>query len=153
MKKTVFLLLLAVLLVFGSASALAQDGMYGESPALAAMVEAGELPPVAERPPAEPLVIAPIERISIIVEAGDRLLLGSRKVNSEHDATIRGGSGGLDVFLTPIWHFPSDPVESAYVPLWTRSSISRSSLTRGRFARCLLYSGDADEAESMEAVT
>ena len=87
------------------------------------------------------------ERISIIVEAGDlfgrgwpdtleliqgywgavgidmeiriidRSLLVSRKINSEHDATIWGASGGLDVFLTPIWYFPSDPVESAYAPL------------------------------------
>ena len=90
------------------------------------------------------------ERISIIVEAGDlfgrgwpdtleliqgywdavgidmeiriidRSLLVSRKINSEHDATIWGASGGLDVFLTPIWYFPSDPVESAYAPLWTK---------------------------------
>ena len=90
------------------------------------------------------------ERISIIVEAGDlfgrgwpdvleliqgyweavgidmeiriidRSLLVSRKVNSEHDATIWGASGGLDVYLTPIWYFPSDPVESAYAPLWTK---------------------------------
>ncbi len=90
------------------------------------------------------------ERISIIVEAGDlfgrgwpdvleliqgyweavgidmgiriidRSLLVTRKINSEHDATIWGASGGLDVFLTPIWYFPSDPVESAYAPLWTK---------------------------------
>ena len=50
----------------------------------------------------------------------DRSLLVSRKVNSEHDATIWGASGGLDVYLTPIWYFPSDPVESAYAPLWTK---------------------------------
>ena len=50
----------------------------------------------------------------------DRSLLVSRKINSEHDATIWGASGGLDVYLTPIWYFPSDPVESAYAPLWTK---------------------------------
>ena len=50
----------------------------------------------------------------------DRSLLVSRKVNSEHDATIWGASGGLDVYLTPIWYFPSDPVESAYAPMWTK---------------------------------
>ncbi len=50
----------------------------------------------------------------------DRSLLVTRKINNEHDATIWGASGGLDVFLTPIWYFPSDPVESAYAPLWTK---------------------------------
>ena len=50
----------------------------------------------------------------------DRSLLVSRKVNSEHDATIWGAGGGLDVFLTPIWYFPSDPVESAFAPMWTK---------------------------------
>ena len=50
----------------------------------------------------------------------DRSLLVSRKVNSEHDATIWGAGGGLDVYLTPIWYFPSDPVESAFAPLWTK---------------------------------
>jgi peptide/nickel transport system substrate-binding protein len=39
----------------------AQD--YQEAPALAAMVEAGTLPPVQERLPAEPLVIEPVEEI------------------------------------------------------------------------------------------
>ena len=50
----------------------------------------------------------------------DRSLLVSRKVNSEHDATVWGAGGGLDVFLTPIWYFPSDPVESAFAPMWTK---------------------------------
>ena len=39
----------------------AQD--YQEAPALAAMVDAGTLPPVQERLPAEPLVIEPVEEI------------------------------------------------------------------------------------------
>ena len=36
---------------------------FGEAPALAALVAAGELPPVADRLPDEPLVIEPLERI------------------------------------------------------------------------------------------
>jgi len=58
--------------------------------------------------------------IDMEVRIIDRSLLVTRKINSEHDATIWGASGGLDVFLTPIWYFPSDPVESAYAPLWTK---------------------------------
>ena len=36
---------------------------YNEAPALAALVTAGQLPPVDERLPAEPLVVEPIDRV------------------------------------------------------------------------------------------
>jgi len=39
------------------------SGAYNEAPALAALVEAGDLPPVDDRLPAEPLVIEPVEEI------------------------------------------------------------------------------------------
>ena len=51
-----FVALLAVGLVSG-------QGMYNEAPALAEMVAAGELPPVDERLPDEPLVLEPVEEI------------------------------------------------------------------------------------------
>ena len=41
----------------------AGQGNYNEAPALAEMVAAGELPPVGERLPDEPLVIEPVEEI------------------------------------------------------------------------------------------
>ncbi|WP_417308072.1 ABC transporter substrate-binding protein [Devosia sp.] len=44
-----------------SGPALAQD--YAESPMLESAVSAGDLPPVAERLPANPLVITPLERV------------------------------------------------------------------------------------------
>ena len=50
-------LLLAALLGVASAQS------YNEAPALAAQVEAGELPPVAERLPTEPMVLPVVERI------------------------------------------------------------------------------------------
>lgn len=43
----------------------AQDMAYNEAPMLAEMVAAGELPPVAERLPAEPMVVEPHERIGV----------------------------------------------------------------------------------------
>ncbi len=56
--------LLAVLLIAIAALGLvSSQGMYNEAPALAEMVAAGELPPVDERLPAEPLVIEPVEEI------------------------------------------------------------------------------------------
>ncbi|MBN2303850.1 MAG: ABC transporter substrate-binding protein [Anaerolineae bacterium] len=44
-------------------TAVAQDGMYKESPMLAAMVAAGELPSVEERLPANPAVVTPINEV------------------------------------------------------------------------------------------
>ena len=63
MKKLMTLICFSLLLL-GFASVAADDSSgYGEAPMLAALVEAGELPPVEERLPASPLVIAPYERI------------------------------------------------------------------------------------------
>ncbi|MCY4070775.1 MAG: ABC transporter substrate-binding protein [Chloroflexi bacterium] len=56
----VVLALLSLLLAGGFATG--QD-MYNEAPSLAEMVAAGELPPVDERLPDEPLVIEPVEEI------------------------------------------------------------------------------------------
>jgi peptide/nickel transport system substrate-binding protein len=56
-------LLLAWALVLAlSGAAVAQD-TYNEAPSLAALVAAGELPPVEERLPPEPLVIEPVEQV------------------------------------------------------------------------------------------
>ena len=58
------LALLAVLLIAVAALGLvSSQSMYNEAPSLAEMVAAGELPPVDERLPAEPLVIEPVEEI------------------------------------------------------------------------------------------
>ena len=58
------LTLLAVLLIAITAMGLvSSQSMYNEAPSLAEMVAAGELPPVDERLPAEPLVIEPVEEI------------------------------------------------------------------------------------------
>ncbi len=59
-KLTLLTVLLIALLALGLVSS---QGMYNEAPALAEMVAAGELPPVDERLPAEPLVIEPVEEI------------------------------------------------------------------------------------------
>lgn len=58
------LTLLTVLLIAVSAMGLvSSQSIYNEAPSLAEMVAAGELPPVDERLPAEPLVIEPVEEI------------------------------------------------------------------------------------------
>jgi peptide/nickel transport system substrate-binding protein len=47
----------------GAAPSTPPDGGAGEAPELRALVESGELPPLAERIPATPLVVQPVERI------------------------------------------------------------------------------------------
>ncbi|MCY3866036.1 MAG: ABC transporter substrate-binding protein, partial [Chloroflexi bacterium] len=59
-KLTLLTVLIIAISVLGLVSS---QGMYNEAPSLAEMVAAGELPPVDERLPAEPLVIEPVEEI------------------------------------------------------------------------------------------
>ena len=87
MKRFIFALVLIATMMFVSAGAIAQDmgelvypfqyadldaftavtgnamGSYGEAPMLAARVAAGELPPVEERLPAQPVVVQPLEAV------------------------------------------------------------------------------------------
>lgn len=60
-RKLVVVLLTGVMCLIGLTSALAVP--YNEAPMLRTMVAAGELPPVEERLPEEPLVIEPFEEI------------------------------------------------------------------------------------------
>ena len=60
-KKLVFVIVLVSMALAGGL--ITGQGMYNEAPALAEMVAAGELPPVDERLPAEPLVIEPVEEV------------------------------------------------------------------------------------------
>lgn len=60
-RKLVIVLLGGVFCLLGVTSALAVE--YNEAPMLRTMVAAGELPPVEERLPEEPLVVTPVEEI------------------------------------------------------------------------------------------
>ena len=71
MKRFVILLIVLALLSVFAMPVPAQDSMYNEAPHLAEMVAAGELPPVEERLPAEPVVV-PVE--DAIGEYGGELI-------------------------------------------------------------------------------
>ncbi len=58
-----FICILALLSLLVAAGYVSAQDMYNEAPSLAEMVAAGELPPVDERLPDEPLVIEPVEEI------------------------------------------------------------------------------------------
>ena len=65
MKKLKFLAVFGLVLIFSLAITAAQDmSSFGEAPMLASQVESGDLPPVEERLPSDPLmIIVPDERI------------------------------------------------------------------------------------------
>jgi len=48
-----------------TSSTVEPESFFGEAPALAELVAAGELPPVEERLPANPVVIEPVERVGV----------------------------------------------------------------------------------------
>lgn len=64
----------------------AQPTSFGEAPQLAQQVEAGELPPVEERLPANPMVIEPVERIG--------------KYGGDWRMAMVGGSDGGSIRIT-----------------------------------------------------
>ena len=89
------LVLVLVLLVFATGLT-AQEMMYSEAPVLAEQVAAGELPPLEERLPDNPLVLQPLEEIG------------------HYGGTLRRGSANLGTYLThnftreplTMWHLP-----------------------------------------------
>ena len=91
--------LLLGLALAGAGPALAQQ--YNEAPALAAMVEAGELPPVEERLPAEPLVQEVVEEIGTYGGTLRRGFLGPSDHNNYtrvvYDALVRHSPDGTEV--------------------------------------------------------
>ncbi len=86
MKRTVASRVLAALALSMLAGGTAFAQMtYQEAPMLAAMVEAGELPPVAERLPSNPLVVEPFDSIGTysagpirMMDVSDRMSIGLR---------------------------------------------------------------------------
>jgi peptide/nickel transport system substrate-binding protein len=84
----------------GPGPAMAQ-AQYHEAPMLAAMVEAGDLPPVAERLPAEPLVVEVAEEIGSYGGTLRRGFLGPSDHNNYtrvvYDALVRYSPDGTEV--------------------------------------------------------
>jgi peptide/nickel transport system substrate-binding protein len=98
-------LLLSVLLVS------AQDMTYNEAPMLAEQVASGDLPPVAERLPANPMVVEPIDSVGVYGGIWNRAWRG---VNDFH-------AFGRIVY-DPVLRWPrnpSDPVQPGLADEWT----------------------------------
>jgi peptide/nickel transport system substrate-binding protein len=91
---------------------------YAEAPALGDMVEAGQLPPVVERLPKEPLVVQPIESVG---QYGGTWYRGWRGVNDFH-------CFGRIVYEPMLrWpRDPSDPVQPGLAKDWAWSDGGRT---------------------------
>ena len=94
-------LLAASLLLLALTPVLAQDMMYSEAPALAALVAAGELPPVEERLPANPLVVEPIDSVGVYGGIWNRAWTG---INDFH---VFGR-----ITYDPVLRWPRDPTDT-----------------------------------------
>ncbi|MBN2470609.1 MAG: ABC transporter substrate-binding protein [Anaerolineae bacterium] len=109
MAKKVALLITFVMLV-GMVGPLSAQGPYTEAPMLAAMVESGDLPPVEERLPANPLVVEPVESIGEYGGTWHRAFLGSRDFHA---------LGRLIYESVLRWpRVPSDPIGPGLAERW-----------------------------------
>ena len=110
MKRITTLLVLSILLLTSVSLLGAQDMTYTEAPMLADMVAAGTLPPVAERLPAEPLVVEPNERVGVY---GGTWRMGLRGGN---DGALLSRTLGYENLLrwTPDWSGIIPNVASSY---------------------------------------
>ncbi|HEY6416637.1 MAG TPA: hypothetical protein VIX41_10380, partial [Acidimicrobiales bacterium] len=90
-----------VLAVVATASPVAAQGKYKESPALAEQVKAGKLPPVDQRLPESPLVVPVVERTGQYGGVWRRAFLGPADFNNYvrvvYDALVRFSPDGAKI--------------------------------------------------------
>ncbi len=110
-------LLLALLLLLISVGAVAAQGTYQEAPMLAEMVAAGSLPPVAERLPAQPVVLEPVEEIGQYggtwhaMDSSDNLGWTSQTVFTDSFLKWNRDANGMRPNLAQSWEWNDDATE------------------------------------------
>jgi peptide/nickel transport system substrate-binding protein len=116
MNKKLFLLALLLLLLTVGISVSAQ-GTYQEAPMLAEMVAAGTLPPVAERLPANPVVLDPVEEIGQyggtwhLFDPSDTLGRTSQTVFTDNFLKWNRDANGMRPNLVQTWEWNDDSTE------------------------------------------
>jgi peptide/nickel transport system substrate-binding protein len=98
LRNRLFPWVIIVLIALLAVGVSAQDDGYGEAPMLAALVEAGELPPVEERLPVNPAVVEPVDSVGVYGGTWHRAWRG---VNDFH-AFGR-------IIYDPVLRWPRDP--------------------------------------------
>lgn len=102
LRNRLFCLVMLVSVLVMAVGVSAQDGMtYGEAPMLAALVEAGDLPPVEERLPVNPMVVEPVDSVGVYGGTWHRAWRG---INDFH-AFGR-------IIYDPVLRWPRDPNDS-----------------------------------------
>ncbi len=110
LKRSIVLLILLSLLVPIVPTLAQDDEGYNEAPMLAEMVAAGELPPVAERLPENPLVVVPVESVGQYGGTWHRAFLGVKDFHS---------LGRLIYESVLRWpRIPSDPIQPGLAEAW-----------------------------------
>lgn len=110
---------MAMALVVGLAGGVAMAQPYQEAPSLAARVGSGELPPVAERLPTNPLVVAVVDEIGVYGGTLRRAFTGPADSNNYvrvvYDSLVRFDSEGANI----VPHIASGWEASADFHQWT----------------------------------
>ncbi len=119
--KTLRYLLIAALVVLSVSIVGAQDMTFNEAPAFAEMVAAGELPPVAERLPSNPLMMEVVDEIGTYGGSMRRGFLGPSDYNNHtrmvYDALVRYTATGDAV----VPHIAEDLTANEDFTVWTVS--------------------------------
>ena len=101
---------LLFVLALAAHSPAAAQSQYNQAPTLATMVEAGDLPPVEERLPEEPLVVEVVEGIGTYGGTLRRGFLGPSDHNNYtrvvYDALVRHSPDGTEVVATEVHDRP-----------------------------------------------
>jgi peptide/nickel transport system substrate-binding protein len=121
MKKA-YLYMLFTVLVMMFTTVISSQGMYSESPMLAAQVEAGELPPVEERLPAEPQVTTPFNEIGtyggeirVGFTGGNAFWGGIYSINGwERVAAWKTDNSGVEPGIVAGWDISDDVTEYTF---------------------------------------
>ena len=121
LSKRVFFVfsVLISLLAFSFTSGMAQDSMYNEAPMLAEMVASGDLPPVDDRLPENPVILTPLIEIGTY---GGTLRVGSANIATylKHNMTREPlmmwhlpvvGDGPITANLAESWEANDDATE------------------------------------------
>ncbi len=173
MKKYTFLSIAVVITLLLTGSSFAQ---FNEAPELAARVDAGELPPVEARLPADPFVVVPHDRVGVYGGTWRRAFLGPSDMSSvhrlTHEALVRWNEDASEILpnLVRDWDVTPDgreftfylreglrwsdghPFTTEDLQFWYEDVFQNKDLTPS-FAEWLTTEGEPVELEVIDEVT
>ena len=113
-KRCIFVICLVLLILLSLCGLGIAQPMYKEAPMLAELVKQGQLPPVEERLPSEPLVIEPVEVIGKYGGSWNRVALSPTDTRIRdrmgYETLVRWGRDGVSIVpnLAKSWELKDD---------------------------------------------